>query len=231
MRSVFLALSVLAIANVLGVLAFFGWLRATDRIDAARLQQVRDLLAPTRTEQQKKEAEEDTKAKEAEKARAEAERLSRPTITAEQELSARMEKTEVDRQRQQRLRDELAMLRRTVDERTAELTKLREQIAAAKAEFESITKKTREETTSQQFKKAMATLESMKPSQAMEMLRQVMTGPGGIDQTVAYLNAMEEGARSKVISEFAKDDPKVAADLLERLRTRGIPASPGAAPK
>jgi hypothetical protein len=33
---------------------------------------------------------------------------------------------------------------------------------------------------------------------------------------------MDESKRSKVIAEFVKDDPVVAADLLERLRTRGV---------
>ena len=40
----------------------------------------------------------------------------------------------------------------------------------------------------------------------------------------AYLNAMQERTRTKVLDEFIKSDPKVATDLLERLRTRGIAA-------
>ena len=33
---------------------------------------------------------------------------------------------------------------------------------------------------------------------------------------------MEERSRSKVLAEFNKVDPRVAADLLERLKTYGI---------
>jgi hypothetical protein len=43
----------------------------------------------------------------------------------------------------------------------------------------------------------------------------------GMDSAVEYLNAMEERSRTKVMSEFAKDDPRLAAELLESLRRRG----------
>ena len=39
---------------------------------------------------------------------------------------------------------------------------------------------------------------------------------------------MDEGKRSKVMAEFAKESPTVAAGLLERLRTRGVAMSPDA---
>jgi hypothetical protein len=44
---------------------------------------------------------------------------------------------------------------------------------------------------------------------------------------------MEERVRAKVIAEFVKEDRTVAADLLERLRTRGVslPTGPEAAVK
>jgi hypothetical protein len=38
---------------------------------------------------------------------------------------------------------------------------------------------------------------------------------------VEYLNAMDERARAKIMAEFAKDAPAVAAELLELLRMRG----------
>jgi hypothetical protein len=38
---------------------------------------------------------------------------------------------------------------------------------------------------------------------------------------VEYLNAMDERARAKIMAEFAKDSPAVAAELLELLRMRG----------
>jgi hypothetical protein len=65
------------------------------------------------------------------------------------------------------------------------------------------------------------------------MLMQLMrpsggTGPvdnTGTDQVVAYLNAMEDRTRTKIITEFQKQDPALAAELLERLRTRATLAA------
>ena len=42
------------------------------------------------------------------------------------------------------------------------------------------------------------------------------------EQVIAYLTKMDETKRSKIIAEFVKDEPAVAADLLERMRTRGF---------
>ena len=60
MKSIWLALSVIAVANALGLLAFFGWLSATDRLDRARFEQVRAIFVPTaaqvKAEEQKKAA-------------------------------------------------------------------------------------------------------------------------------------------------------------------------------
>jgi len=47
----------------------------------------------------------------------------------------------------------------------------------------------------------------------------VMTG--GPEPVVAYLNALQERARNKIMAEITANDPALAADLLERLRTRG----------
>jgi hypothetical protein len=72
-----------------------------------------------------------------------------------------------------------------------------------------------------QFRKALATLEGLKPDKVKLTLQQLLD-QGEADQVVAYLNAMQERTRTKVLDEFIKSDPKVATDLLERLRTRGL---------
>ena len=38
---------------------------------------------------------------------------------------------------------------------------------------------------------------------------------------VRYLDAMDDKHRTKVMAELAKADPKLAADLLERIRKQG----------
>jgi hypothetical protein len=45
-----------------------------------------------------------------------------------------------------------------------------------------------------------------------------------------YLNAMDERARGKIMAEFTKDDPALAAELLDALRRHGQFARADGAP-
>jgi hypothetical protein len=226
------ALCVLAIANVVALLAFAGWLKVSDRLNGARIEQVRQIFAPTIGQQNSRQEEEQTKAAADRKSAEQAARLARPSVTTEMELTARIETTELDRQRQQRLRDEIGQLQTTISAKLDELEKLKVQVSQARQEFEDVTRKTRALASDQQFKKSLGVLETMKPGQAKVALKEVMVAPDGKEKAVAYLNAMDEGVRSKVLQEFLKDEPKVAADLLEALRTSGVPpATPGAPAK
>lgn len=260
MRSLWLAVSVLAVANVLAFVAVVGWLKASDRIDRARLEQVRQLFAKTvketnaEEEQRKLNAENEKKAAEAQA------KAARPALTAEERLHARVEATEIDRQRAQRLADENAALQAGLAEKLAQLESLKDQITLAKQEFEQVTSKARETVGAEQFKKTLGVLEAMKPERAKLALKEIMLAAAnsvaepasgstpatpavssglksnapassapsdpnnaGKAQVVSYLNAMDEGVRAKVLQEFLKDDPKLAAELLERLRVRGVP--------
>ena len=224
MRSIWLAVSVLAVANVLALLAFFGWLRATDRLDGARFEQVRAIFAPTvaqvKAEEQKKTAQAEADAKTA----AEKARLSKPGVTTEDELQARFDATEIDRQRRQRIHDEIGQLQKILGEKIDQLDRLNAQIAQAKVEFEAMTRNARQQATDQQFKKTLSVLEGLKPAPATTLLRQTIdASAAGKDLTVSYLNAMEEETRTNILQEWTKTDPKVAAELLDRLRTRGLP--------
>jgi len=262
MKSVWLVVSVLAVANVLALIGVVGWLQASDRLDAARVEQVRTVFAKT-VKESAAEAAAVKAAADVEKAAAEAmEKAVRPALTAEERLHARVEVTEIDRQRAQRLSDENVALQRSLSEKLVQLESLKARIETAKQDFEQLTSKTRETVGNEQFKKTLGVLEALKPERAKVALKEIMLaaprgsgdpasqprpsspgeGPSGgtlasnspanvaIDsnapgkaQVVSYLNAMDEGMRAKVIQEFLKDDPKLAAELLEKLRVRGVP--------
>ena len=99
MKTLWLALSVLAIANLLAFLGFVGWLKMSDRLDGDRLKAVRTILAKTIAEE-KSEADELTRKEAAAKAEAdEAERKGRPPLTASEQLIARLEASEIDEQK------------------------------------------------------------------------------------------------------------------------------------
>jgi hypothetical protein len=88
-----------------------------------------------------------------------------------------------------------------------------------------------------QQRKVLSTLEALKPAQAKQTLQQLIdAGDSGRFQALGYLDQMDEGVRAKIMGEFVKEDPKLAAELLEELRTRGQkpkPATPapGAPPQ
>lgn len=226
MRSLWTLLSVVAIANLLALFLFVGFLVASDRVDTTRLREVRQLF--TETVAQRK-AREEQAAAEAERqkhaAELEAKKGSAP-VTAGENLDIKIRQSEADQARIDGMRREIRLLQETLRREKlavdAEWAKLRQE----RDDFERARRIVAETEGNTQFKKTLATLEGLKPDKTYTALRQLIDAKN-TDQVVAYLNAMQERTRTKVVDEFLKTDPKVAADLLERLRTRGqsAPAS------
>lgn len=228
MKTLITAIAVIAIANLLALLGFAGWLVGTDRVDRARLEKIREMFSQTVAAQTAREAAEQARIEADRNAAEQAKKDARPPMTATEQLAVRVEATEIDRQRAERLRREITDLQKSLAERDAQLEKQKAILAKDKAEFEKMRKEVAAAESSEQFKKTLTTLEGLKPDQAKKTLKELMTtDPAkGVDQVVSYLNAMEDRARTKVVAEFIKEDPKVAADLLERLRVRGVEVPP-----
>ena len=74
----------------------------------------------------------------------------------------------------------------------------------------------------------MAALEAQQPADGRKVL-QALIDTGQLDQVITYLAAMAEKSRSRILGEFIKTDDRLAAQLLEQLRTRGVEAPPAAA--
>jgi molecular chaperone GrpE (heat shock protein) len=263
MKTLWTALSVLAVANLLAIGGFVGWLKMSDRLDKERAVQVREMFAKTLT-QVKSEAEEAKAKQEAEdKARAEQAKKERLPLTASEQLSTKIELSELDRQRVALLKSQVESLRDTLAREQADLGKQRAALDAEKKQFQSEVEAFNALGQDAQFKTALGVIESLKPAEAKSVLDQVIAGvspqpapaalpgpgfapvdggapvlanapaavsapaaqrpPGlsGKKLAAAYLNAMEERQRSKVMSEFLKADPKLAGELLEMLRTHG----------
>ena len=91
---------------------------------------------------------------------------------------------------------------------------------AEKADFEDWRERLLEIEGADQFKKTLTTYEGMKAKDAKASL-QALLDLGDRDQVVTYLSSMDERKRTKIMTEFNKDDPGVAAGLLEALRMRG----------
>lgn len=245
MNRVWTVIGVVALANLLAIGGFLGWLRASDRLNMERAKAVREMFVRT-VAQDKAEAEKLVReGKEKEAASLAAAKATRLPLTASEQLAAKVEVTEIDRQR-------IVALRAEVESLQAQLAKEREALAAERAALEAEraayraeAKRNDELAGSEQFKRTLSVLQSLKPTEAKAALKEMMSAGasrapngtpaapgrgepapagGGISTVVGYLNAMDDRQRGKVMSEFLKDDPRLAAELLERLRTLGLSA-------
>ncbi|MCC6951169.1 MAG: hypothetical protein IT433_06950 [Phycisphaerales bacterium] len=248
MKMIWNAMSVVAVANLLALLGFVGWLKADDRLNADRARAVRAVFGKTLTEEATEAAKAKADLEASEKAAAEAKRKDQPPLTAEQRVALRLEATEIDRQRMERLQREVEDLRRVLaTERTA-LDRGRAAFLAEKSAFEAASAATRRALEDGQFQKTLGVLSTMKPKDAVGLLTQMLKGSSfaptsqtpsqapalaaggaasteteaaaGEEQVVSYLDAMDEKPRGRIMTELAKTDPVLATRLLGRIRDR-----------
>lgn len=229
MRSLWLILSTLAVAHILALAGFVGWLKATDRLNADRVDRVRLIFASTIDQERAAAEEAKVQLASDQAAREEQSRMALPPEPAEARIDRQDEADQVELQRTLRRQRELEDLRRALARERQQLSDDAAALEREKADFEAYRQRLAQTEGAAQFKKALATLEAQKPKDAKDVL-QALIAQSQMEQVVSYLSAMDERIRGKVLAEFVKDRPEVAADLLERLRTRGLQVGVAAAP-
>lgn len=264
MKALWTIVCVVAVANVLALLGLVGWLRASDRLNWDRAREVRELFTRTLT-QEREQAEQQAQEEAQAKARAEAEaRAARMPLKAEEVLAARVELTELDRQRIQRLMREGENLRSAFAQERVELDRRWAALEERERALQTLTQQFTAQANDEQFQKTLGVLQAMRPAQAVQVMTEMLgqqepsdAAPGagfapvgapaarGTAQlpqgeavaaarraaqarrgvVVDYLNAMEDRARTRLLSEWSRRDPRLAAELLDDLRRRGQVAS------
>jgi len=237
MRAIWAIISTIAVTNLVALACFVGWLRMTDRLNMDRVRAVRELIAPTIAEDAERKKNDEAAAKVAAELAKDKARHEAPPLTAEATLTLRDQAAELERQKVRRLEREVADLTAALDLAKSQFLSAKTEIdrerAEAKASLEAAE-------TSPQFKKTVGVLEAVKPAEARNILAQMLVdgaaaGAGGqqprptesgLKRVVGYLNAMQDRTRAKVVSEFQKEDPALAANLLERLRAFGTVVPP-----
>lgn len=210
MKTAWSIVSIVAVANLLALAALTGWLLATDRIDAQRLQQIRSLLAePIGTAA---DAPPTGPAEPAEPADI--------AISAANLVRLKLEASEADRQRVLRAQREIDDLKRVLQAERDTLETERARFEAERDAFLAERDAIARIEGSAQFRRALAVYQGLKPDQARDSLQQLINA-GQITQVVAYLSAMDERIRTRVVQAFVDQDPALAADLLERIRVYG----------
>ena len=224
MKLLWTAISVFAVANLLALSAFFGWLRATDRLDSARITEVRQLFKETLSERLAREEAERKAAEETAQAEAAAAHAKLPPVNASDTLALKLQQSQADQARLEAIRREVQIMQETLQRERASLDIGWETLKKDRESFERAREQVAQTEGNAQFKKTLATLEGLKADKARLALDELIK-LGNTPQVVAYLNAMQERTRTKIIDEFLRDDPKLATELLEQLRTRGLSAA------
>lgn len=245
MKRLLTAFSVLAIINLLGIVGAAGWLVATQRLSKERLDAVREILHQTIPEEQaamEAAAAAEAEAQEADKAD-DPVGLDRneplppnPPVPAETLVAMQRDDAQANEFRAQRAEREGSVLSQTTTQVFRQLDRERKEFEAERERFERRKAGIAAMQGDEQFQAALSVLTSVKPADAQAMLQEIIEGRAGslsvddpadlsgMDRAVAYLDEIDEMIRGKIMAEFVKESPTVAAELLERLRTFGLMA-------
>jgi hypothetical protein len=224
MKTIWNIVSFLAVVHLLALATFAVWLWHSDRLDGARVQQVRELFSMTIPEAQVAAKRAQTQVK------AELEERKEMAFRADPPFSSAAA-IEIGSQVTRHTEQEIRRLEDAKQRRLAQLAEsqrlFEEEEAASKARVELWEKTAAAEWKRQedeQFAKAVKLLESQQPKQSKAMIVELV-GAGKMDQAVAYINAMDERKSKKLIGAFKTPiEQKLATELLEQLRTFGLPA-------
>jgi hypothetical protein len=230
MRTAWNIVAALAVVNLLALGAFFVWLRASHRIDKERIQAVKERFTKTVEEEAAEKAAKEAADKEAAAQAAEAAKMARPPASATEKIAEGQFRDDQRMQVLLRQQQELENLRTSLMAQLGKLEDREKRLDADRKAFADERKRIAETEGTRQFQLALSTLEGQKAKDAKDVLKALLDRKEE-EQVVSYLAKMEDGKRAKVMAEFVKGDPAVAAELLERLRTRGVvaPGRPGAA--
>lgn len=221
MKTVWNILAALALINIIALAGVVVWLRASDRLNRQRATALKETFSKTIAQEAAEKAAVEAEARAKAVAAAEAAKMAQPPESAAEKIEDQKFREDQRLQVVLRQQQELENLRASLMAQIAKLDEREKRLEANRLAFAEERRKVMATDGNKQFLIALATLEGQKPRDAKQVLRALLD-VHETDQVVAYLTKMEEGKRTKVMAEFVKDDAALAADLLERLRTRGV---------
>lgn len=220
-RSAWLILSTMSIANLMLLLIGAGWLHTTGRLSPDRLQETKSLYELTVDEALRLEQE---RAAKTQKTLDELVAMGfEDSIPLDSEAATDLVQR-FNYIRTENFAQEVAnieVLRSALDTDLRRLANAREEFNAERDQFERRQQAIADREGSEQFQKAVKLYGITKAESAKEMMS-ALIDQGETDQVVAYLDALKPDVTSKILDKFLEDDPALAADLLERIRSYGI---------
>ncbi|MEE9403395.1 MAG: hypothetical protein V3V20_00755 [Algisphaera sp.] len=228
MKSLLSAFILLVFLHLIAAVGFVGWLKATDRLDADRVQRVVSIFKPTLGAEatalaRVKAVEEEAMAARDELARLD--RAGRGPQTLEAQLASNRADDNYDRHRLERLKAETAAIRTRLEQDKGAIARDLEELKAREAAFQQRVDRRTKDLQSDDFRRAVASLEQLPSKQAKGVLQSYVDA-GQDDLAVDYLAAMQMRKSAGVLKAFkSKEELLVAAHLIEKLRTRSDAAA------
>ncbi|MFG0246060.1 MAG: hypothetical protein ACF8MF_08450 [Phycisphaerales bacterium JB052] len=229
MKSMKKAVLIILVLNLIAMLVGMGWLVSSGRVSKDRVIELTELFdEPVVLEQARLEAEQKA-AEEAEAAKPRA--LPELALNSDERNLVRVEMTQVDIARLERMRREVEDLQEILRKERKSIASERDVLDEERAAFDAMRERLAELEGGKQFKKALATLTTMSAKDATTLLSTMLgletnladPRTGKYEEVVSYLSAMDERARSAIMTEFIKEgEEQLAADLLESVRLRGL---------
>ena len=229
MRSLWTIISVMALANLLAMLGFVGWLGMSDRLSKDRFDRVRAVLAPTNAQEQADSAKAAVDAEEAAVQAKEDSRVGQMPMPADDRTSTLEELEAIANMRVARAEGEANRMRQALELSWEELKRERTKLDKERAAFEAMREQLAKTEGSEQFQKAVALYESIGADAAANLFRQILddrekTQDEKVRTVAAYLNAMKSRTAAQILKQFEASDPTMAAVLLESIRSLGVDA-------
>ena len=220
MKKLTKAIMIVAILNLIAVLGGVGWMLSSGRVSKDRMMEMTSLfqetVAATKAQAMAEQAEIDKELAEQEKP------LPAIPLNAEERNLVRVEMTQVDRQRSDRMKREVENLQATLRKESRLIQVRREQLEDEKEEFRKMRQRLAGLEGGKQFKKSLGTLSELKAKDAKVILSKLLEQEKQ-EEVITYLSSMESGVRTGIISEFIKSgEEELAANLLESIRMRGL---------
>lgn len=223
MKTIWNAISFLAAVNLLALALFAGWLWQTGRLNRDRIDAARALFSPTIDETaagEKRLAEAEALAR---RERAEQARRDNPPLPSAARVELLAQVQEEGERSARRLEEVQRQLLGQLDVADEAIEAQRAALEAQRERWRVSVETAQQRKTDEQFRKAVTLLEALPPKQAKKEIIDLV-GTNRVDQAVAYLDAMSARARGKLMAEFKSDqEVRLATELLERLRTFGLP--------
>ncbi|MDF1809907.1 MAG: hypothetical protein P1U42_09455 [Phycisphaerales bacterium] len=220
MKTITKAILVVAIFNLLAVFLGAGWLLSSGRMSKSRVLELTQLFdEPVAVDEAAVKAEAAALEKELE---AQEKPLPAFPLNADERNLVRVEMTQVDRQRLDRMKREVENLQASLRRERSLIEMDRKSLDSEIEDFDLMRARLADLEGGKQFKKSLSTLSGLKPKDAKAVISTLLNDSKK-EEVVSYLSAMDGRIRTQIMGEFIKaGEEQLAADLLESLRLRGL---------